>query len=75
MKAYEFSETELNMLRDIPVPLCVFQRVGWKYRVIAVSDGYYDLIGVKREAPDATEDDPDIRVYEEDKATLENMFS
>lgn len=75
MKSYEFSETERKLLEELPVAMCVFQRVGWKYHVLLVSDGYCQLLKLPRKSMRVTESGMDIMVYEEDMATLENMLS
>lgn len=75
MKPYEFTETERKSLECLPIAMCIFQRIGWKYHVLLVTDGYCQFLGIDRMYLRNSSTGPDLMVHDEDKATLENMLS
>lgn len=76
MERYQFSETELMLLEQLPTPIAVYQTVGNKVYTLALSDGFRKLFGYndKAEAYRLMNLDPCYNTHPDDTARIEEAI-
>lgn len=61
MEKYRYSDEELNLLENSPIPFAIYQRVDGKVVTVVMSEGFLELSGYegmdKKEIYDLVNDD------------------
>ncbi|MCR4955132.1 MAG: EAL domain-containing protein [Lachnospiraceae bacterium] len=75
MKKYEYDKNEQKLMRKSPIPYVVYQFVHNKVVIISFSDGFSDLIGVKRkEAGEALKGHMHNNIHPKDVARVGDLL-
>ena len=77
MERYRFSEQELSFLEGLQAPLAVFQLVEKRVTALALSEGFWKLMGTetRAQAYAAMDHDPLTNVHPDDAARVGNAVS